>query len=138
MICGVGVLVNVVSISGGITTLSGALASIMTGSTAGALMTVMGGLLSLVSSASGVAMPTLIATIPGMVEQLPVDPSVLITGVILGAHVVTTSPMSTLGGLAMAPSNEAINRNKFFIQLLCVGIGGLVFGALLVFIGIVG
>ena len=138
MICGVGVLVNVVSISGGITTLSDALASIMTGSTAGALMTVMGGLLSLVSSASGVAMPTLIATIPGMVEQLPVDPSVLITGVILGAHVVTTSPMSTLGGLAIASSNEAINRNKFFIQLLCVGIGGLVFGALLVFIGIVG
>lgn len=138
MICGVGVLVNVVRIAGGIDTLSNTLASIMTSSTAGALMTVMGGLLSLVSSASGVAMPTLIATIPGMVEKLAVDPSVLITGVILGAHIVTTSPISTLGGLAVASANDAIDRNKFFVQLLFVGIGGLAFGALLVLSGIVG
>ncbi len=138
LICGVGVLVNVVKIGGGIDLLTDTLSKFMNQKTAGAILTVIGGLMSSVSSASGVVMPTLIPTVPGLVETLGVDAMTLITGVVLGAHFVTNSPLSTLGALAMASADESIDKAKFFNQLLALGFGGVLFGAILVFIGIVG
>lgn len=137
LICGVGVLVKVVTTAGGIDLLTKGLSTFMTTRTAGAIITVIGGLMSAVSSASGVVMPTLIPTVPGLVESLGVDGLSLITGVVLGAHFVTNSPLSTLGALAMASADENIDKAKFFNQLLALGFGGVLFGALLVFIGIV-
>ena len=67
LVAGVGVLVNVVSIAGGISALSKFLAGIMTPLTAAPIMATIGGLMSAVSSASGVVMPTLIPTVPGIV-----------------------------------------------------------------------
>lgn len=138
LVCGVGVLVNVIKIGGGIDLLTDTLAKFMNERTSGAVITLMGGMMSAVSSASGVVMPTLIPTVPGLVETLGVDGKMLITGVVLGAHFVTNSPLSTLGALAMANADESIDRAKFFNKLLALGFGGVLFGALLVFIGIVG
>lgn len=138
LVCGVGVLVNVIKIGGGINLLTDTLAKFMNERTAGAVITLTGGLMSSVSSASGVVMPTLIPTVPGLVDELGVSGNMLITGIVLGAHFVTNSPLSTLGALAMASADESIDRAKFFNQLLVLGFGGVVFGALLVFLRIVG
>lgn len=138
LVCGVGVLVNVITIGGGIDLLTEGLSKFMNARTAGAIMTIIGGLMSSVSSASGVVMPTLIPTVPGLVETLGVDGKVLITAIVLGAHFVTNSPLSTLGALAMASADEEIDKAKFFNQLLILGFGGVLFGALLVLVGIVG
>ncbi|MGL5439942.1 MAG: SLC13 family permease [Filifactoraceae bacterium] len=138
LVCGVGVLVNVVKIGGGIDLLTETLAKFMNERTSGAIITLMGGLMSSVSSASGVVMPTLIPTVPGLVNELGVDGKMLITGIVLGAHFVTNSPLSTLGALAMASAGENIDKAKFFNQLLILGFGGVLFGAILVFVGIVG
>ena len=138
LICGVGVLVNVVTKAGGIDLLTDALSKLMNENTAGAIITIIGGLMSSVSSASGVVMPTLIPTVPGLVDTLGVNGLTLITGIILGAHFVTNSPLSTLGALAMASADENIDKAKFFNQLLILGFGGVLFGAILVFVRIVG
>lgn len=138
LICGVGVLVNVVTKAGGIDLLTDALSKLMNERTAGGIITIIGGLMSSVSSASGVVMPTLIPTVPGLVENLGVNGLTLITGIVLGAHFVTNSPLSTLGALAMASADDNIDKAKFFNQLLILGFGGVFFGAVLVFVGIVG
>lgn len=138
LVCGVGVLVNVIKIGGGIDLLTDTLANFMNERTSGAIITIIGGLMSAVSSASGVVMPTLIPTVPGLVADLGVSGNMLITGIVLGAHFVTNSPLSTLGALAMASADENIDRAKFFNQLLILGFGGVIFGAILVFFGIVG
>ncbi|MDO5062817.1 MAG: SLC13 family permease [Peptostreptococcaceae bacterium] len=138
LICGVGVLVNVVKIGGGIDLLTNTLKLFMNEKTAGGIITLIGGLMSAVSSASGVVMPTLIPTVPGLVDSLGVSGLTLITGVVLGAHFVTNSPLSTLGALAMASADESIDKAKFFNKLLALGFGGVAFGSLLVLFGIVG
>jgi Na+/H+ antiporter NhaD/arsenite permease-like protein len=138
LVCGVGVLVNVVSKAGGITYLTDTLTAVMGQKTAAPILTIVGGLMSSVSSASGVVMPTLIPTVPGIVETMggAVKAETLISAIILGAHFVTNSPLSTLGALAMACADES-ESDKLFGQLMILGFGGILFGALLVFVGIV-
>ncbi|MDK2867751.1 MAG: hypothetical protein PWP51_1894 [Clostridiales bacterium] len=138
LIAGVAILVNVVKVSGGIDALSTFLAGIMSKHTAPAIMAIMGGLMSSVSSASGVVMPTLIPTVNGIVEQMggTITASSLISGIVVGAHVVTYSPLSTLGALAMASSTDRVDKEKFFAKLLALGFGSILFAALLGFIGL--
>lgn len=138
LVCGVGVLVNVVDKAGGITYLTETLSAFMGQKTAAPILTIVGGLMSSVSSASGVVMPTLIPTVPGIVETMggAVKGETLISAIILGAHFVTNSPLSTLGALAMASADES-ESEKLFGQLMILGFGGILFGALLVFVGIV-
>ncbi|MFZ5967884.1 MAG: SLC13 family permease [Bacillota bacterium] len=139
LISGVGVLVNVVSIAGGITTLTDGLATFMNSRTAAPIMTIIGGLMSSVSSASGVVMPTLIPTVPGLIEKMggAVSASALVSAIIIGAHMVTNSPLSTLGALAMASAGDEVDKGKLFRELLILGFGGILFGAVIVFLGIV-
>ncbi|MGO3169018.1 SLC13 family permease [Senegalia sp. (in: firmicutes)] len=139
LVTGVGVLVNVVTVAGGIAYLTDGLSTFMNSTTAGPIIAIIAGLMSAVSSASGVVMPTLITTVPGLVENLDgVTGPTLITAIILGAHLVTNSPISTLGALAMANAPENEDKQKLFGQLLILGFGGVVFGALLILIGIIG
>ncbi len=120
LICGVSMLVNVIKVSGGIDLMSDYLTTIMTVRTASAIMTVLSGLMSMVSSASGVVMPTLIPTIPGIAANLgdALSPELLYAAVIVGAHAVTYSPLSTMGALGMANASERSSKQKLFLQLL--------------------
>lgn len=138
LVAGVGILVNVVSVAGGIATLSKFLSTIMTPTTAASIMAAMGGLMSFVSSASGVVMPTLIPAVPGIVENMnnTVSASSLISGIVVGAHVVTVSPLSTLGALAVAAATERTEKEKFFTQLLMVGLAGLPLAFILGLLGV--
>lgn len=139
LVCGVGVLVNVVDKAGGIQYLTDTLTAFMGTKTAAPILTIVAGLMSAVSSASGVVMPTLIPTVPGIIETMggAIRGETLISAIILGAHFVTNSPISTLGALAMASAHETEDTDKLFRGLLVLGFGGVLFGALLVFIGIV-
>jgi len=90
-------------------------------------MAVMGGLMSSVSSASGVVMPTLIPAVPDIVQHMggTVSASSLVSAIVVGAHVVTPSPLSTLGALAVASATDRTNKSKFFTQLLITGMIGI-------------
>jgi len=94
--------------------------------------------MSTFSSASGVVMPTLIPTVPGLVSRIAgVSPESLVSAIVMGAHAVTNSPLSTLGALAIAAAPDTINKEKFFTQLLAVGIGGVLFVGFIMYIGVV-
>lgn len=137
LVCGVTVLVNVAEQAGGIELLADGFTRIMNERTAGPVMALIGGTLSLVSSASGVVLPTLIPTVPGLVAETGGDSTRIISSIVMGAHMVTNSPISTLGALAVASAGFGVDRERLFRQLFAVGIAGIFFAAAIVYLGIV-
>lgn len=137
LVCGVTVLVNVAEQAGGIALLADGFTRIMNERTAGPVMALIGGTLSLVSSASGVVLPTLIPTVPGLVAETGGDSTRIISSIVMGAHMVTNSPISTLGALAVASAGFGVDRERLFRQLFIVGIAGIFYAAAIVYLGIV-
>ena len=137
LVCGVGMLVNVCREAGGIELLTELLAAFMNERTVGPVMAFTGGAMSIVSSASGVVMPTLIPTVSRLVIKIGGDPASIISAIIMGAHVVTNSPLSTLGALAVASAGKEVDKEALFRGLLIFAILGLVYAACIVYIGIV-
>ena len=138
LVAGVAVLVNVINIAGGIEALSNFLSSIMSERTASAVIAIIAGLMSSVSSASGVVIPTLVPTVPNIVNQVSgsVSPYALVAAIAVGAHMVTFSPLSTLGALTLASSKNEENKQKLFTQLLAVGLSSVVFAGILGLLGL--
>lgn len=138
LVSGVAVLVNVVGIGGGIDFLSGFLAKIMNEKTATSIMAITAGLMSAVSSASGVVLPTLIPTIPKIATGIGgnISEIALVSAIVVGAHTVTFSPLSTLGAIALSSSTERIDKQKFFGQLLVVGLLSVLLAGVLGFLGL--
>jgi len=138
LVAGVAVLVNVINIAGGIEALSNFLSSIMSERTASAVIAIIAGLMSSVSSASGVVIPTLVPAVPNIVNQVSgsVSPYALVAAIAVGAHMVTFSPLSTLGALTLASSKNEENKQKLFTQLLAVGLSSVVFAGILGLLGL--
>lgn len=137
LVCGVGMLVKVAESVGGIELMTQWLGRLMNRQSAAAVMALIGGVLSIISSASGVVMPTLIPTVPGLAREIGGDPTHIISAIIMGAHVVTNSPISTLGALAVASAGARQDRDKIFKNLFLIALAGLGYAALMVAIGIV-
>ncbi|NLF79693.1 MAG: hypothetical protein GX572_00710 [Clostridia bacterium] len=133
MVCGVGVLMNVIITLGGINQLSAALASLMNTYTAPPLMCFGAGIMGWFSSTSGVVIPTLIPTVPGIITHLPdVTPLSLISALSVGSQMAGISPGSTGGALALAsyvtlfkPNIE--QKNRYFIRLFLTSIFAVLF-----------
>ncbi len=135
MVCGVGMFMNVCKNSGGIDLLTEALANTMNEQTVAPLMAVSGGLMSAFSSASGVVMPTLIPTVPKLVSTVGGDVTVVISSLILGAHLVTNSPFSPLGALAITSMRgDTADKDKLFRQMLIFAIIGIFYGVGIVYL----
>ena len=137
LLAGVSMLVNVITVAGGIDAASAWLASIMTPATADSIMILTGGAMSAVSSATGVVMPTLIPTAPEIAAQMGGTVSVasIVSSIVIGANIVPISPLSTMGGIAMACSNEGTDKSKLFNSFLLSAILAVVGCALLALTG---
>lgn len=128
MVLGVGILMNIVALSGGIKVLTDMMLHIMTTKTASALMVFISGVMSLFSSGLGVVFPTLIPTAGPLSAAFSgaVNPVELVSMVVVGGTITGFSPASTAGALVMA--SVATNRqalainpeNKMFVQLILV------------------
>ncbi|MBQ5953362.1 MAG: hypothetical protein IJL47_04895 [Lachnospiraceae bacterium] len=132
LISGMGILINVVNLSGGISEITRLLSKAMTETTATPLICVIAGLMSSVSSASGVVMPTLIPTISELSEALGsgVSASSLLAGIVVGSHVVTASPLSTTGAICLSAANEQTDKQKLFTQMIIIGFSSIVIAAI--------
>lgn len=142
MITGVGILISLVTELGGIDLLSDTLSKLSTTKTAAMIMSLLSGVMSWVSSASGVVMPTLIPTVPDMVQAVPGANAVeLVNSITIGANMAAISPLSSCGALMLAAYSSSgtvtpKERNKMFLQLFGLSVGGVALAGLCALLGL--
>ena len=134
MVLGVGILMNVITISGGIDIMVAALEKVMNKTIAAMVMGVVAGIMSFFSSGLGVVFPTLIPTAAGLSGGLGVSAIELVSVIVIGGTVAGFTPVSTTGALIMAgvsqqkDAEEKFPQNRMFIELFSVSfiaLGGL-------------
>ena len=142
LICGVGVLMNVIISLGGIDLLSASLASVMSAKSATTILGVTAGVMSWFSSTSGVVMPTLIPTIPHIIQQMSisVNPVEWVTAISMVSNTAGISPLSTGGALALAAYSAeagaaAGELDRLFIKMFSISAAGVVTLSILAYFG---
>ncbi len=137
LICGTAVLISVVNEVGGVTLLTNFLADLMNQNTAIPIMATLAGIMSIFSSAVGVVMPTLIPTAVSLSTELngTVSPALLTVTIAVASHIVTMSPFSTMGALALASAPKSVDKKSLFKNLFIVAFSSLLFIA--IFLGII-
>jgi hypothetical protein len=75
-------------------------------------------------------MPMFLPMVPGLIKEIGGgNPIALISSINIGAHLVDSSPLSTLGALCIACAGEHEDKAKLFRQLLIWGLSMSVVGA---------
>ena len=130
MVSGVTVLIAMIEKTGGIDLFSAMLASVSTPQSVTAVIAFLGGTISVYSSTSGVVLPAFLPTVPGLVERLGgQDVLPVAWSLIVGAHLVDVSPLSTTGALCIAAAQNTDVR-KLFRQMLAWGMSMAVVAAI--------
>lgn len=142
MVLGVGILMNIITTSGGIDILVAGMETIMTKRTATPIMAIAAGIMSFFSSGLGVVFPTLIPTAGGLASSLGTNAVALSAAVVVGGTVTGFSPVSTAGALIMAAvsgdpeADKKYPQNKMFVELFGVAFAALLILAVVSFIGV--
>ena len=142
MVLGVGILMNVITVSGGIDIMVAALEKVMNKTIAAMVMGVVAGIMSFFSSGLGVVFPTLIPTAAGLSGGLGVSAIVLVSVIVIGGTVAGFTPVSTTGALIMAgvsqqkDAEEKFPQNRMFIELFSVSFIALGVLAIVAFSGV--
>ena len=137
MVCGVTVLIEVMDKTGGLNALVKMIGAISNPTTVHFWLGLFTGVISAYSSSSGVVMPMFLPLVPGLLKevgamgtpgqvQLAVD---MISSINIGAHLVDSSPLSTLGALCIACAGDHEDKAKLFRNLLIWGLSMSVVGA---------
>lgn len=144
MVMGVGILMNIISISGGIDIMVSGLEKVMGQHTAAMIMAIAAGIMSFFSSGLGVVFPTLIPTASGLASGLGVSAVQLVTVIVIGGTVSGFTPISTTGALIMAGvaqqenADERFPQNRLFIELFAVSFIALGVLAIFALLGVYG
>ena len=144
MVLGVGMLMNIVSLSGGVDILVSALESVMNIKTANPIMAILAGIMSFFSSGLGVVFPTLVPICGSLASGIGADGIYLVAMVVIGGTIAGYTPISTTGALIMAgvaqqeDSEKRFPQNKLFIELFAVSVINLVVLAVMAATGIYG
>lgn len=142
MVLGVGMLMNVISLSGGVDILVEALEKIMGENSAAPIMAILAGIMSFFSSGLGVVFPTLIPVCGGLATGIGVSGVTLVAMVVIGGTIAGYTPISTTGALIMAgvaqqkDSEKRFPQNKLFVELFAVSILNLVILAIMAMTGV--
>lgn len=131
MVCGVTVLIGVLSAQRGIDLFTDLLATIATPGTVTFMIALVTGAVSVYSSTSGVVLPAFLPTVPGLADRLGADPMSIAASMYVGGHLVDLSPLSTIGALCIAALPNESDGKKLFNQLLWWGLSMMVVGALI-------
>ena len=144
MVLGVGMLMNIVKVSGGIDLLVEALENVMGPKSAAPIMALTAGIMSFFSSGLGVVFPTLVPVCGSLAQSLGADGVLLVAMVVIGGTIAGYTPISTTGALIMAGvaqqenAEERFPQNKLFIELFAVSFLNLAVLAIMAVIGIYG
>jgi di/tricarboxylate transporter len=134
MVCGVTVLIGVLSAQRGMELFTELLATIATPGTVTFMIALVTGAVSVYSSTSGVVLPAFLPTVPGLAERLGVDPLSIAASMYVGGHLVDLSPLSTIGALCIAALPNESDAKKLFNQLLWWGLSMMIVGAIICWI----
>ncbi|WP_336014633.1 SLC13 family permease [Fusobacterium polymorphum] len=126
LVLDVGILMNIVSLSGGITLMAEGMTNIMSAKTAPSIMAISASIMSFFSSGLGVVFPTLIPTSSIIADNLGIGTYAkeLVAMVTVGGTFTGISPISTTGALIMSAviSDEQVKdkfpQNKLFLELV--------------------
>jgi di/tricarboxylate transporter len=129
MVCGVTVLIGVLSAQRGMDLFTDLLSRIATPGTVTFVIALVTGAVSVYSSTSGVVLPAFLPTVPGLAERLGADPLAIAASMYVGGHLVDLSPLSTIGALCIAALPNEADAKKLFNQLLWWGLSMMVVGA---------
>ena len=144
MVLGVGVLMNIISLSGGIDILVNVLENIMGPKTASAILSFVSAILSFFSSGLGVVFPTFIPTAGHLAESFGINALELTAAVVVGGTYTGLSPISSAGALIMASvaqekdSEKKYPQNKMFVELFGIAFVGMLVTFLLSLTGVYG
>lgn len=144
MVLGVGILMNVISLSGGIDIMVSALEAVMGVHTASMIMAIAAGIMSFFSSGLGVVFPTLIPAAGGLSAGIGVRALELVSVIVIGGTVSGFTPISTTGALIMAGvaqqenAEEKFPQNRMFVELFAVSFIALFVLALFALLGVYG
>jgi hypothetical protein len=116
MVCGVTVLIGVLSAQRGMDLFTDLLARIATPGTVTFMIALVTGAVSVYSSTSGVVLPAFLPTVPGLAARLGADPLSIAASMYVGGHLVDLSPLSTIARSASGAAEEA--ARGLFNQLL--------------------
>lgn len=142
MVLGVGMLMNIVSQSGGIDLMVEAMEKVMGPRSAAPMMALTAGIMSFFSSGLGVVFPTLVPACGSLAAGLGIDGVQLVAMVVIGGTIAGYTPISTTGALIMAGvaqqenAEERFPQNRLFVELFAVSVLNLVVLALMAFTGI--
>ncbi|MGH8759689.1 MAG: SLC13 family permease, partial [Burkholderiales bacterium] len=135
MVCGVTVLIGVAEKTGGMELLTSTLSSFSTQQSITAVIALVTGVISVYSSSSGVVLPAFLPTIPGLIEKLGGgDALAIASSIIVGAHLVDISPLSTLGALCISNAAPDVDRKRLFNQMLAWGLSMCIVGAVVCYV----
>ena len=134
MVCGVTVLIGVLSAQRGMDLFTDLLARIATPGTVTFMIALVTGAVSVYSSTSGVVLPAFLPTVPGLAARLGADPLSIAASMYVGGHLVDLSPLSTIGALCIAALPNEADAKKLFNQLLWWGLSMMVVGAVICWI----
>ncbi len=141
MVCGVSVLIDVMDKAGGLNAMVKMIGAISNPTSINFWLGLIPGIISAYSSSSGVVMPMFLPMVPGLIKEIGGGNAVaMISSINIGAHLVDTSPLSTLGALCIACAGEHEDKAKLFRNLLIWGLAMSVVGAVVcyVFFGLLG
>lgn len=132
MVSGVSLLAGVMHRTGGTQLLAEKIRTVAAPSLLPALLAMVAGIVSVFSSTTGVVLP---AFLPVATEVAANQPGVsalnLALAVLVGGNLVDMSPLSTIGGLCLAPVPDGDERRRLFNQLLIWGFAMALVGAVI-------
>jgi Na+/H+ antiporter NhaD/arsenite permease-like protein len=135
MVCGVTVLTSLLERTGGLDRLAQLVSQVSTPQSVTGVSALLSGVISVYSSTSGVVLPALLPTVPRLISQLGGgDPFAVACSVVVGGHMVDSSPLSTIGALCIASAPASENREKLFNQMLVWGLSMAVIGAVFCYV----
>lgn len=144
MVLGVGMLMNIVSLSGGIDILVSGLQTFMGPKSASPIMAILAGVMSFFSSGLGVVFPTLVPICGSLASSIHANGIYLVAMVVIGGTIAGYTPISTTGALIMAgvaqqrDSESRFPQNRMFIELFVVSIMNLAVLAIMALTGVYG
>jgi di/tricarboxylate transporter len=138
MVSGVTVLTSLLEETGGSELFTNLVAEISGPRSVTGIIAFITGVISVYSSTSGVVLPAFLPIAAGLADQVGADVMAVASSIIVGGHLVDTSPLSTIGALALASADSGEDRRGLFNKGLAWGLSMAVVGAVfcLVYFGL--